>query len=177
MSYLLCIILFTIPNDYGIPGVVDVVFDEPIYLDYEGSLFGDSDIPNASITTDRRIFVNQALLNLPKWMSNAVIAHEIGHRELGHFEQIAARVGAIFQGRISYDELDADNYALRLVERHDMICMLAFIYYTASNISFGNRYIITATTEVWMRAKALSGFDPEFPMWEECFNNFVNRSK
>jgi hypothetical protein len=95
-------------------------------------------IPNAMVTarlntiTDeisRFILVNEAVGALPLRLQEAIIAHEVGHIELGHlgraaFEQVREKRNATLVSR-AY-ELEADQYAANMGYTAELLCVLAF---------------------------------------------------
>jgi len=66
-----------------------------------------------------RVRANDAWSKLPKHLKEATVAHEIGHREMGHAsvpqDNPFYRTGFILQGKVNPRELEADRYACKLV--------------------------------------------------------------
>jgi hypothetical protein len=72
-----------------------------------------------------RVRANDAWSKLPKHLKNATVAHEIGHREMGHAsvpqDNPFYRTGFILRGTVNPRELEADRFACKLVGRDNFI--------------------------------------------------------
>lgn len=72
-----------------------------------------------------RVRANDAWSKLPRHLKEATVAHEIGHREMGHAsipqDNPFYRTGFILRGEVNPRELEADRYACKLVGRDKLI--------------------------------------------------------
>lgn len=69
------------------------------------SFYYNFPIPDGRQMTVQGIFCNQAFLNLPVEIVNAMLQHEVGHFRSNHFTN-----GALVNGRTLEAELEADSY-------------------------------------------------------------------
>jgi hypothetical protein len=104
------------------------VFDEWVCLHDEHIYFKgyNSNIPAIFLCgRSLRVRANDAWSKLPKHLKEATVAHEIGHREMGHAsvpqDNPFYRTGFILRGEVNPRELEADRYACKLVGRENLV--------------------------------------------------------
>lgn len=101
------------------------------------------------------IGVNLDFLNLPQWAQEVLIAHELGHVELGHIYDEPGLDRAWYYPMFrSVDprERDADLYAADLLGTETVIAMLDYAYDLCLNADAGDCVI-----EAILRAEMLRG--------------------
>jgi len=129
-------------------------------------------VPNATITTEDKVFVNKAFLSLPHWAKEAIVAHEIGHRQFGHFSSIMERIDAVSMGYVHENELLADEYSASLVGHDNVVNALALMYHIMLATPFAPRYLeVIIMSEIWMRVEEISRSSVNLmsPVWSEYF--------
>ena len=66
-----------------------------------------------------RVIANEAWLELPNHLKETTVAHEIGHREMGHasipHNNLFSNVNIVIYGASNPKELEADRYACKMV--------------------------------------------------------------
>lgn len=84
-----------------------------------------------------RVRANDAWTKLPDHLREAMVAHELGHREMGHAsvpqDNPFYRLGFVFRGSVDPRETEADRYACKLVDREKYIAALEELAKMAAN--------------------------------------------
>lgn len=133
---------------YNDPGATNIeILNEKVIVSDMIFLFDKMDItaPNAAVDKNNKIWANTAFLREPFDMQESIIAHEIGHKRLGHISS---------SKRTLKGELQADLYAACLVGKDIILKMLnrtfddaVIIFDTFSTVEFAMRIKILGETE------------------------------
>jgi hypothetical protein len=101
-----------------------------------------------------RVRANDAWSKLPKHLKEAMVAHELGHREMNHAanpqDNPFFRMGFVLRAAVDPRELEADRYACKLVTRLGMLKALKELSLNATGLTL---------TEYKLRIKALERVD------------------
>ena len=101
-----------------------------------------------------RVRANDAWSKLPKHLKEAMVAHELGHREMNHAANLQDnpffRMGFVLRDAVDPRELDADCYACKLVTRLGMLKALKELRLNATGLTLA---------EYNLRIKALERAD------------------
>lgn len=107
-----------------------------------------------------RVRANDAWSKLPRHLKEATVAHEIGHREMGHAsvpqDNPFYRTGFILRGEVNPRELEADRYAIKLLGRDRYIKALLEL---RESLAIYPNTADTTLRELDIRAKALIKLD------------------
>jgi hypothetical protein len=91
-----------------------------------------------------RVRANDAWSKLPKHLKEAMVAHELGHREMGHAavsqNNPFYRLGFVMRGAVDPRELEADRYAVKLIGREKYIKALEECQKSTTNHSAATEY-------------------------------------
>lgn len=103
-----------------------------------------------------RVRANDAWTKLPKHLQEAMVAHEIGHREMNHAsipqDNPFFRCGCVLHGTVDTREVEADRYACKLITKDAYISALKEIAELAKDISSAGNWIVIREYEYRIKA-------------------------